>query len=59
MFKADINAGRVNSICVPSSKKKPPPKAGVSKAMHRRVTLFPLREGLFPHKNILDVGLAL
>ena len=46
-----FNARRLNWIDVPQHKKKPPPKAGVLKARHRRVTLFPLCEGAFPHKK--------
>ena len=45
-----FNTRRLNWIDVQQPKKKPPPKAGVSKARLRRVTLFPLREGLFPHR---------
>ena len=50
---------RLNWIDVRLSKKKPPPKAGVSKANLRRVSLFPLCEGLFPHRETIEVGLAL
>ena len=57
--RSALDTRKLNRTDVRQAKKKPPPKAGVSKARLRRVTLFPLCEGLFPHRKTIDLGLAL